>query len=234
MHNIVCTNQHIVVVLSTHTYILQILCRADCTWHPFWETEQWQDCLYREAVLYKERTRDRRSTKSINSNTPSSDEGTLTNCQINSGWKHNAVLFYFSSLSVTDFLHWRQPPPPSLRLFLSSLVVAPEFLLLLFERSWKNMKNDTTFVRIGSGDLLGDLKMSKKGTSLRQTFFQFKLLTNRHRQNTFHKMKEEGQIYKIWFRFFLFLPKDFIMIFQSLVLPHFRLWKPKRSPWAKF
>ena len=38
----------------------------------------------------------------------------------------------------------------------------------LFESSWKNMKNDTTFVRMRSGDHLGDAKMSKKGTSLRR------------------------------------------------------------------
>ena len=31
----------------------------------------------------------------------------------------------------------------------------------------KKMKNDTTFVRMRSGDHLGDAKMSKKGTSLR-------------------------------------------------------------------
>ena len=30
------------------------------------------------------------------------------------------------------------------------------------------MKNDTTFVRMCSGDHLGDAKMSKKGTSLRR------------------------------------------------------------------
>ena len=30
------------------------------------------------------------------------------------------------------------------------------------------MKNDTTFVRMPSGDHLGDAKMSKKGTSLRR------------------------------------------------------------------
>ena len=30
------------------------------------------------------------------------------------------------------------------------------------------MKNDTTFVRISSGDHLGDAKVSKKGTSLRR------------------------------------------------------------------
>ena len=32
----------------------------------------------------------------------------------------------------------------------------------------KKMKNDTTFVRMRSGDHLGDAKMSKKGTSLRR------------------------------------------------------------------
>ena len=41
-------------------------------------------------------------------------------------------------------------------------------LIFLFESSWKNMKNDTTFVRMRSGDHLGDAKMSKKGTSLRR------------------------------------------------------------------
>ena len=40
--------------------------------------------------------------------------------------------------------------------------------LFLLERSWKNMKNDTTFRRMRSSDHLGDTKMSKKGTSLRQ------------------------------------------------------------------
>ena len=30
------------------------------------------------------------------------------------------------------------------------------------------MKNDTTFVRMRSGDHLGDAKMSKEGTSLRR------------------------------------------------------------------
>ena len=39
-------------------------------------------------------------------------------------------------------------------------------IFFLLESSWKNMKNDTTFVRMRSGDHLGDAKMSKKGTSL--------------------------------------------------------------------
>ena len=42
------------------------------------------------------------------------------------------------------------------------------FYFFLFESSWKNMKNDTTFARMRSGDRLGDAKMSKKGTSLRR------------------------------------------------------------------
>ena len=41
-------------------------------------------------------------------------------------------------------------------------------IFLLLESSWKKMKNDATFVRIRSGDHLGDAKMSKKGTSLRR------------------------------------------------------------------
>ena len=41
-------------------------------------------------------------------------------------------------------------------------------IFFLFESSWKKMKNDTTFVRMRSSDHLGDAKMSKKGTSLRQ------------------------------------------------------------------
>ena len=41
-------------------------------------------------------------------------------------------------------------------------------LIFLLESSWKKMKNDTTFVRMRSGDQLGDAKMSKKGTSLRR------------------------------------------------------------------
>ena len=41
-------------------------------------------------------------------------------------------------------------------------------IFFLLESSWKKMKNDATFVRMRSGDHLGDAKMSKKGTSLRR------------------------------------------------------------------
>ena len=80
----------------------------------------------------------------------------------------------------------------------------PALIFFLFESSWKKMKNDTTFERMRSGHHLGDTKMSKKGTSLRQ-------------------MKEEGLIYKTVPQFFKFLPSDLVMIFQSLVifLPRF-------------
>ena len=46
------------------------------------------------------------------------------------------------------------------------------------------MKNDSTFVRMRSGDHLGDAKMSKKGTSLRLLFAMDR--------NGFRRMKEEG------------------------------------------
>ena len=35
-------------------------------------------------------------------------------------------------------------------------------IFFLFESSWKNLKNDTTFVRMRSGDHLGCSKKSKK------------------------------------------------------------------------
>ena len=41
-------------------------------------------------------------------------------------------------------------------------------LFFLFERSWKKLINDTTFMRMRSGRHLRDAKMSKKGTSLRR------------------------------------------------------------------
>ena len=44
------------------------------------------------------------------------------------------------------------------------------------------MKNDTTFVRMRSGDHLGDAKMSKKGTSLR---LEFHFFNNCDRQKRF-------------------------------------------------
>ena len=37
-------------------------------------------------------------------------------------------------------------------------------------------------------------------------------------RNGFHKMKEEEQIYKILPQIFQFLPRDLVMIFQSLVM----------------
>ena len=56
------------------------------------------------------------------------------------------------------------------------------------------MKNDTTFVRMRSGDHLGNAKMSKKGTSLCRTYLFLLIAID---TNGFHRMKEEGQIYKM-------------------------------------
>ena len=55
------------------------------------------------------------------------------------------------------------------------------------------MKSDTTFVRMRSGDYLGDAKMSKKAPR----FVEFNFLTNCNRRKWFCRRKEEGKIYKI-------------------------------------
>ena len=65
------------------------------------------------------------------------------------------------------------------------------------------MKNDTTFVRMGSGDHLLAAKTSKKGTSLRR----FNFLLIEIDRNCFRRMKEEGQIYKA---------TDFVIFAQGL------------------
>ena len=70
------------------------------------------------------------------------------------------------NLLIADYNVVRQDPPP-----LEAILVIfgrRALIFFLFESSWKKMKNDTTFVRMRSGDHLGDAKMSKKGTSLRR------------------------------------------------------------------
>ena len=56
------------------------------------------------------------------------------------------------------------------------------------------MKNDTTFVRMRSGDHLGDAKRSVK----------FNFLSIAIDKNGFRRMKEEGQIYKKLTQIFYF------------------------------
>ena len=95
-----------------------------------------------------------------------------------------------------------------LRLFWSSLVIEPKFFFV-----WKlleKMKNDTTFVRIRSGDHLGDAKMSKKGTC--SVEFNFFIYCDRHKR--FSQNEREGQTYKKVASDFLILPKDLVMVFQ--------------------
>ena len=53
-------------------------------------------------------------------------------------------------------------------------------IIFLFESSWKNMKNDTTFVRMRSGDHLGDAKMSKRAP--RSVEFNFFINCDRHKR----------------------------------------------------
>ena len=51
-----------------------------------------------------------------------------------------------------------------------SVIFGRRALIFLFESSWKTMKNDITFVRMGSGHHFRDAKMSKRGTSLRRIY----------------------------------------------------------------
>ena len=68
---------------------------------------------------------------------------------------------------TSRFCVFKAGPPPPLEAILV-IFGRRALIFFLFERSWKKMKNDTTFVRMRSGDHLGDAKMSKKGTSLRR------------------------------------------------------------------
>ena len=61
------------------------------------------------------------------------------------------------------------------------------------------MKNDATFVRMRSGDHLGDAKMSKKGTSLRRIGTFLIIAIDR---NGFRGLKEEGADLKCCLRIF--------------------------------
>ena len=56
------------------------------------------------------------------------------------------------------------------------------------------MKNHTTFVRMRSGDHLGDTKMSKRGTSLHRSYV-FRIALDK---NGFCRHKENGQTNKIF------------------------------------
>ena len=56
------------------------------------------------------------------------------------------------------------------------------------------MKNDTTFMRMRSGDHLGDAKMSKKRTSAPSNLAFLLIAID---TNGFRRMKEERLIYKM-------------------------------------
>ena len=104
-----------------------------------------------------------------------------------------------------------------------------EAILVIFGRRALNFfvrklleKNEKRhhFCRMLSGDHLGDEKMSKKVISFRRILTFLLIAIDR---NGFRGMKEERQIYKTLPQIFQFLPRDLVMIFQSLVmiLPRF-------------
>ena len=73
-------------------------------------------------------------------------------------------------------------------------------LIFLFESSWKNMKNDTTFVRMRSGNHLGDAKCRKKAPH----YVEFNFLLIEINTNGFHRMKEERGSTKVASDFLIF------------------------------
>ena len=89
----------------------------------------------------------------------------------------------------------------------------------MFENSWEKMKNDTTFVRMRSGDHLGDAKMSKRAP--RSVEFNFFINCDRHKR--FSQNERRRVDLQNLPQIFYFLPRDLVMIFQSLVmiLPRF-------------
>ena len=95
---------------------------------------------------------------------------------------------------------------------------------LIFFKLLEKYENDTTFVRMHSGDHLGDAKMSKKRAPRSVEFNFLSIVIDR---NGFCIMKEEGQMYKPLPQIFYFLPRDLVMIIQSFVtiLPRFSTLK---------
>ena len=63
-------------------------------------------------------------------------------------------------------------------------------LIFLFESSWKNMKSDTTCVRMRSGDHLGDAKMSKKAP--RSIEFNFFINCDRQKRFSQNERRRTG------------------------------------------
>ena len=94
------------------------------------------------------------------------------------------------------------------------LVIFGRRALIFFESSWKNMKNDTTLVRMPNGDHLGDAKMSKDGPS-NLTFLLIAI-----DRTGFRRIKKKGRATKQPSVFFL--PRDLVLVLQNLViyLPH--------------
>ena len=76
------------------------------------------------------------------------------------------------------------------------------------------MKNDTTFVRMHSGDHRGDAKGRKKAPC----FAEFTFLTNRNRQKRFSQNERRRADLKKSPQLFKYLSQDLVMIFQSLVI----------------
>ena len=81
------------------------------------------------------------------------------------------------------------------------------------------MKNNTTFVRMHNVDHLGDAKMSKRVPR----FVEFNFFINCDRQKRFSQNERKRADLQNFASDFSILPRDLVMVFQSLVmiLPRF-------------
>ena len=95
------------------------------------------------------------------------------------------------------------------------------------------MKNDTTLVRMRSGDHLGDAKMSKRAPHS----VEFNFLTNCDRQKRFSQNeRKRADLQNVESDFLIFAPGlsyDLSKLSDDLTPFFFDFERPKLSPWAK-
>ena len=85
------------------------------------------------------------------------------------------------------------------------------------------MKNDTTFVRMRSGDHLGDAKLSKKSTSLVE--FNFFIICDRHKR---FSQNDRRTVVLQNVQIFLMFAQELsygLSKFSDDFTPFFQLWK---------
>ena len=94
------------------------------------------------------------------------------------------------------------------------LVIFGRSILILFQRSRKNMKNDTIFVRTRSSDHVEDAKMSK----MTPRFVEFNFLTNHNRLKRFSQNERRADLQNVASDILFFAPGPSYDCSKSLVI----------------